>query len=105
MNDTRNFLLFFGLAIALCACSRTVPFGIGSPILDSHFGEAVTRARAMQTINPDGVTATDEGYSGKAAQNAMNRYERGAPVAQPVQAIPVVPGMPGMPGTPGTPPR
>jgi len=105
MKDTRTLLLFFGLAIALCACTRTVPYGIGAPILDSHFGEAVTRARAMQTINPDGVAVNDDGYSGKAAHNAMDQYERGRPVSAPAQGIPAFAGMPAMPGMPATPPR
>lgn len=100
MNDKRTLLLFFGLAIALCACTRTVPFGIGAPILDSHFGEAVTRARAMQTINPEGVTVNDEGYSGKAAHNAMDHYERGRSPAPSPQGMPVGNGTPGMPGMP-----
>jgi hypothetical protein len=98
MNDMRMHLIFFGLAIALCACTQNVPFGLGAPILDSHFGEAVTRARAMQTINPDGVAVNDEGYSGKAARNAMDQYERGRPASAPMpQAVQMLPAMPATP--------
>jgi len=98
MNDMRIHLAFFGLAIALCACTQNIPFGLGAPILDSHFGEAVTRARAMQTINPEGVEVNDQGYSGKAAHNAMDHYEAGRPVAAPApQAVQMVPAMPATP--------
>jgi len=98
MNDMRIHLIFFGLATALCACTQNIPFGLGAPILDSHFGEAVTRARAMQTINPEGIVVNDEGYSGKAAQNAMDHYERGRPVAAPMpQAVQMAPAMPAIP--------
>jgi hypothetical protein len=98
MIDKRTLLLAFGIGIMLCACTRPVPLLIGAPILDSHFGEAVTRARAMQTINPEGVTVNDDGYSGRAAQKAMDQYDRGAPAAAPhAAALPVMPGMPAAP--------
>jgi hypothetical protein len=100
MNDIRLHLVFFGLAIALCACTQNIPFGMGAPILDSHFGEAVTRARAMQTINPEGATVNDEGYSGKAVHNAMDKYERASPAAASPQGIHITPGAPGTEGTP-----
>jgi hypothetical protein len=95
MNDKRNLLLGLGVGIVLCACARPVPYGIGAPVLDSHFGEAVIRARAMQTINPEGVTVTDAGYSGKAAHKAMDLKDVvtniGAPPPQAIQML----GMPG----------
>ena len=78
MTDTRTFLLTLMVAAALWGCARTAPFQIGAPVLDSHFGEAVTRAKQMQTINPEGVTVNDEGYSGKAALIAIDRYESSA---------------------------
>jgi hypothetical protein len=100
MNDMRMHLIYFGVAIALAACTQNVPFGMGAPILDSHFGEAVARARAMQTINLEGTAVNDEGSSGKAAQTAMDHYDRGRPVAAPApQAVQMVPA------TAATPPR
>jgi hypothetical protein len=60
-------------ALALSGCASE-GFGIGAPILDSHFGEAVTQARAMQVIHPDGAEVNDEGYSGRSAQRAMELY-------------------------------
>jgi hypothetical protein len=66
------------LLLAGCAHDPTQP--IGAPVLDSQFGEAVKRARAMQVIRPDGIDVHDEGYSGSAAQRAMDRYSsNGAP--------------------------
>ena len=66
-----------GVALAtllLPGCEHDPTKPIGAPILDSQFGNAVKRARAMQTLNPEGVEVNDQGYSGNAAQRAMERY-------------------------------
>ena len=76
MNDMRSFLIIMATA-ALWGCANTPPFQIGAPVLDSHFGEAVTRAKQMQIINPEGVNVSDQSYSGRAAHTAIERYEAG----------------------------
>jgi hypothetical protein len=78
MNDTRTLFLTLIVAATLWGCGNTASFQIGAPVLDSHFGEAVTRAKQMQIVNPEGVDVSDEGYSGKAAHSAIDRYESAA---------------------------
>ena len=75
MTNARNALVGFALGVTLCGCVHEPAQLIGAPVLDSRFGEAVTRARAIQVINPEGVTASDQGFSGKAAHRAIERYE------------------------------
>ena len=75
MTNTRNAFLGLALGATLCGCVHEPAHVIGAPVLDSRFGEAVTRARAMQIINPEGVTVNDHGYSGKAAHQAIERYD------------------------------
>jgi hypothetical protein len=83
MNDTRTLFLMLIVAAAFWGCGKTASFQIGAPLLDSHFGEAVTRAKQMQIINPEGVDVSDDGYSGKAAHSAIDRYESAAKGAAP----------------------
>ena len=75
MHDARTFILTAIVGAALWGCANSPPFQIGAPVLDSHFGEAVTRAKQMQIVNPQGVDVYDQSYSGKAAHTAINRYE------------------------------
>jgi hypothetical protein len=75
MINAHNAFLGLALGVTLCGCVHEPAHVIGAPVLDSRFGEAVTRARAMQVINPEGVTVNDHGYSGKAAHHAIERYE------------------------------
>jgi hypothetical protein len=91
MNRTRPVL--FGVActvLMLSGCAQDMHYTIGAPVLDSRFGRAVKRAREMQVIRPDGVAVNDEGYSGKAAQGAMERLDAPAKHATPVQLAPVL---------------
>jgi hypothetical protein len=76
MNARRSVLIaaMFG-CLGLTACAQDVIHPIGAPLVDSHFGEAVKKAQAMQVIHPEGVEADDPGYSGKAAHNAIERYD------------------------------
>jgi hypothetical protein len=83
MDQKQQLLLALATAITLCGCARNMPHVIGAPVLDSHFGEAVTRSREMQTIRPEGVAVSDDGYSGKAAQLAIQRHESSAKPAAP----------------------
>jgi hypothetical protein len=82
MINRRNAFVGLVLGVTLCGCVHEPAHVIGAPVLDSRFGEAVTRARAMQVINPEGVTVNDQGYSGKAAHQAIERYE-GRPIPAP----------------------
>jgi hypothetical protein len=74
-----------GVAIAallLAGCTHDPTQPIGAPVLDSQFGNAVKRAKAMQVIRPEGIEVNDESYSGSAAQRAMDRYSNnGVPPA------------------------
>lgn len=48
-----------------------------SPVVDSHFGEAVRAARASQTLNPQASANRDPvlGIDGRAGAAAMERYQ------------------------------
>jgi hypothetical protein len=70
-------VVMLGVALAallFAGCTHDPTQPIGAPVLDSQFGKAVKRARAMQIVHPDGVEVNDQGYSGSAAQRAMDRY-------------------------------
>jgi hypothetical protein len=77
MSITRNarLTLVAAAGFALTACAWDRDYGTGAPVLDSYFGAAVTHAKAIQTLNPDGVAAVDEGYSGRSALTAMENFE------------------------------
>jgi hypothetical protein len=75
MSNSRSTLVGFAFAVTLCGCAHDPAHVIGAPVLDTRFGEAVTRARAMQIINPEGVQVNDQGHSGKAAHSAIERYD------------------------------
>src|SRR5687767_10427849 len=75
MTKAHTAFVGFVLGVTLCGCAHDPAQVIGAPVLDSRFGEAVTRARAMQIINPEGVPVNDQGYSGKAAHQAIERYD------------------------------
>jgi len=46
--------------------------------VDLRFGDAVRQARALQTLNPDARSADPvSGIDGVAAQNAIERYQKG----------------------------
>ncbi len=62
--------LFAGL-LALTGCVNT------TPVLDSHFGEAVNTAKAQQTINPDAAKNKQAaGMDGQTAKSALDRYQQ-----------------------------
>ena len=87
MTRPLNALLGFAVGATLYGCAHEPPHVIGAPVLDSRFGEAVTRARAMQIINPEGMPVNDQGYSGKAAHNAIERYDgRAVPAPSPTHS-------------------
>lgn len=72
LTPLKGVLSILLAAIGLAGCAST------SPVLDSHFGEAVNAAKAQQIINPDASQNTDPvaGVDGKAADAAMDRYHR-----------------------------
>ena len=61
-----------GLLVVLAGCAST------TPNLDAKFGDAVTLARAQQTINPDASGNTDPvaGIDGQAAKDIIGRYHK-----------------------------
>ena len=60
-----------GLAAQLTGCANT------TPALDAKFGDAVRAAREAQTLNPAASANKDPvlGLDGKAAVNALERYQ------------------------------
>lgn len=64
-------LATLGLATLLSGCVSS------SPVVDSHFGEAVRAARASQTLNPQASANRDPvmGIDGRAGAAAMERYQ------------------------------
>jgi hypothetical protein len=58
------------LVLTLAACAGQ------TPVLDSHFGEAVRTARAQQTLNPDASLNVEPviGQDGQATKEAIDRY-------------------------------
>ena len=95
MNGRHIVLLTAAIgSLALTGCAQDTTHAIGAPILDSHFGKAVQRARAMQVLYPEGTPAHDASYSGKAAQAAMERLEPPAASPAPASSAP-------LPSTPG----
>jgi len=64
-------LTTLGFAALLSGCVSS------SPVVDSHFGEAVRAARAAQTLNPQASANRDpvKGLDGQAASSAMERYQ------------------------------
>lgn len=61
-----------GLATQLSGCVSTT-----TPELNARFGDAVRAAREAQTLNPAASANQDPvlGLDGKAAVNALDRYE------------------------------
>lgn len=61
------------LCVALGGCATPTP----TPILDSHFGEAVRTARALQTLNPEASLnmSSVTGLDGQASKEAIARYQ------------------------------
>lgn len=48
-----------------------------TPVLDSHFGDAVNTAKAQQTIHPDAAkTQQPDGIDGQAAKSAIELYQQ-----------------------------
>ena len=72
MNIDKTFV-FCALSVSfLAACTPL------TPNLDSHFGDAVNIVKAQQIVNPDAARNTDpvSGVDGKAAQSAMDNYDK-----------------------------
>jgi hypothetical protein len=103
MMKTRIALTLWSVCAAtlLAGCAQDPSFHRGAPNLESHFGDAVRQARAMQVIHPEGAAVTkDEGYSGKAADRTMRSYDGAPAAAAPTGAVPVAPAV-----APPAPPR
>ena len=68
--------------LGLAAAAAAVTLGACAPV-DHGMGEALKYDMALQTINPQpvyGPNALQPGYSGNKAQNASERYRKGAQV-------------------------
>ncbi|GBG13152.1 transcriptional regulator [Novimethylophilus kurashikiensis] len=80
---TNKIYFAFALLTTLSACATP------TPELDSHFGDAVNAAKAQQTLNPDASqnTAPVTGMDGKAANSAVDRYEKTFEKPQPTENI------------------
>lgn len=80
--QTRNLKLL-AAALPVCLLAACMPM---TPHLDSHFGDAVNIAKAQQIIdpdagkkaasNPDRAVSEVRGVDGKAAQAAMENYDK-----------------------------
>lgn len=70
---TRNLIALTVLPVCLLAACAPL-----TPNLDSHFGDAVNIVKAQQIINPDASKNLDpvSGVDGKAAQAAMENYDK-----------------------------
>jgi len=70
MKTTPFRTLLAAAAFILAGCETT-------PLLDSHFGKAVTTARMQQVIDPDASLNAKpaDGLDGRATRNAMVRYQ------------------------------
>lgn len=69
LSCTRTWML--GLIVLLSGCTST------TPVVDSHFGEAVRAARAAQTLNPQASANRNPvmGLDGKSGATAVERYQ------------------------------
>jgi len=67
---TSNKILLVMMLGVLAACVPT------TPRLDAHFGDAVSTARAQQTINPEASLNTDplQGIDGQAGDAIVDNY-------------------------------
>ena len=71
------------LIATLCACASP------TPELDSKFGQAVSAAKAQQTINPDAANNRDPvaGIDGPAAKELIDRYQTSFRTPPPVADV------------------
>ncbi len=76
MHTTR---LMTAAAMLLAGCATSV-----TPNYDLRFGQAVRDARTAQTLNPTPSTAPAAGLDGKAAREAMGRYQESFKSPPPV---------------------
>jgi tetrahydromethanopterin S-methyltransferase subunit E len=83
MKTTLHTLILVALTAGLAACTTT------TPNLDRNFGQAVTQARAQQTINPDASLNTDPvaGLDGVAANAAIDNYTKSVMTPPPPATV------------------
>jgi hypothetical protein len=76
MNKKLTALSVLASLSVLTACS-SAPAQDRTPYLDSQFGNAVNMAKAQQTLNPNASQNRDTvaGIDGRAAREAVERYE------------------------------
>jgi type IV pilus biogenesis protein CpaD/CtpE len=78
MDTLKSKLTPLKLVLSILIAAGLVGCVNPAPVLDDNFGKAVNAAKAQQIINPDASLNTDPvaGVDGKAADAAMNRYQR-----------------------------
>ncbi len=83
-----NILALLPIALVV-GCANTV-----TPNYDARFGDAVREARSAQAINPTPAPAIT-GMDGKAAREAMGRYNDSYKSPPPVVNVINIPGIAG----------
>ncbi|SFN18633.1 hypothetical protein SAMN05660284_00800 [Formivibrio citricus] len=68
-----------GICAALAGCASS------TPVLDSKFGDAVTAAKAQQTLHPDAPLnkKAATGLDGKGADTVVDKYHKSFETQQP----------------------
>ncbi|MFC5301303.1 hypothetical protein [Azospira restricta] len=89
--QTASSVGILAVVFALAGCGSTASSGMQSrtPNLDAQFGQAVEMAKAQQTLNPDASKNPDpvKGVDGRAAREAIERYEASFQRPPPQQNI------------------
>lgn len=81
MKNLSFTLILAGLGATVVLAGCMAP----APVLDSKFGEAVTAAKAQQTLNPDASMNKKPamGLDGKAADVVIDKYHKSFEAPQP----------------------
>ncbi|MFD0669609.1 hypothetical protein ACT80S_17945 [Ramlibacter sp. MAHUQ-53] len=75
-------ILLLAAAAASAGCATSV-----TPNYDARFGLSVREARAAQTLNPAPAAAPAQGLDGRAAREAMGRYQESFKSPPPVANV------------------
>lgn len=72
LGNTARMVLRLAPCLWLAGCMTS------TPVYDKHFGDAVNQLKAMQILNPQAALNADpvSGIDGKAAKDAMDRYQQ-----------------------------
>lgn len=80
--------LITGISAGLLAVAVLAGCAPTTPNLDAKFGDAVNKAKAQQTINPNASRNTDPvaGIDGQAASGIIDRYHKAYETPSPASA-------------------